>query len=467
MWDKVCPECGKKQPELLAAWCETLDRQRIEAEASLTALHYEKAIASAQATNVPDDDRFTDYRTWRERFISQAKTEQQTAITDRAAKLEQAKRHRLAFDYKAAIYALESIPEQLRFSDGSQLLATLRADSDEAASLLATLRARIDSKQLDEMVPLVQRAMQLRGDRKDLPTLLNRLIEREALLASRERKPRDWVAATFHKALDTFNIYGEAKAALDILMPLRRLLTPQQDKKLDLMQEAVAAEQRLGELLALAKADGKIEPPEAVELTHAVVKCLSLVPQCQRVLALRDQLLTYIANAPDQFVAYKTSLQKFFATLSPSALENVSSELREVAKAVSPVAVPTRGRAAPSASKASRDTRASKPSGTSDENDLAVEGRCPSCGTIHMDLTRKFCGKCGFSKTCRKCKKPMPMLDTICGDCGGTPYSSPVAHVRALARERSPSEKVRCPACGAECRADRIVQHFKTVHIDR
>ena len=483
VWDKVCPECGKKQPELLAAWCETLDRQRVEAEASLTALHYEEAIASAQATNMPDDDRFTDHRMWRERFISRAKTEQQTAITDRAVKIEQAKRHRLAFDYTAAIYAIESIPERLRFADGSQLLATLRAESEEAASLLATLRVRIDSKQLEGMVPLVQRAIQLRGDRKDLPTLLDRLIEREELLASRERKQRDWIAETFHKAIDDFRMQGEAKAAVDMLLPLRRLLTSEQVKQLDMLQEAVAAEQRLGELLALAKADGKIQPSEAVELAQAVVKCISLTPNCQRLLAFRDQLLKLIVKTPDQFSLHMSALVDFFATLSQSALESVPVALRERVGATAGHAQSTTSRIASNISALENVTNPTGIVGqagkrrTNSQTEPPVEGRCRSCKTINTDLGRKFCRKCGQSlrTACVACQAAIPVWDFICGECGGNQRQSQKRtsqtgggslrdQVKALAYGRSGQDRIKCPRCGVECRADRIVQHFDRQH---
>ena len=467
VWDKVCPECGKKQPELLAAWCETLDRQRVEAEAALAALHYEEAIASAQAAEVPDDDRFTEHRTWRERVIAEARADHQIAITDRIAKIKKAERHRSAFDYSAAIYALESIPEQLRFADGSQLLSTLRAEKEEAASLLATLRGRIDSKQLDGMVPLVQRAIQLRGDRKDLPTLLDRLIEREELLASRERKQRDWILETFQKAIDEFRMHGEAKAAVDILLPFRRLLTSEQAKQLDMLLEAVAAEQRLGELLALAKADGKVRPSEAVELAQAVVKCISLAPNCQRLLAFRDQLLKLIVKTPDQFVEHKASLRGLFATLSQSSLQSVPSELRP-APTREPHEVDESVRSKEQ-SKAKSRPKGTGPVAENGAEEPMVEGQCANCRTTHTDFSRKFCRKCSFSlrKTCKNCQESMPVWDAICGDCGHNQNQSPFEHVVSLARGRKRSDLVRCPACGADCRADRLVQHFERVHRNR
>ena len=168
VWDKVCPEFGKKQPELLAALRAELDQQREAVEVLRRSLRYEEAIASADTTEVPNDDRFSDYGIWRDTFISQAKAEHATAIADRTAKIHEAKRHRAVFDYLSAIHALEAIPEQLRSNDAKELLNLTRAENDEATSLLDTIRRRIAVKDLDELPPLVQRAITLRGDRQDV-----------------------------------------------------------------------------------------------------------------------------------------------------------------------------------------------------------------------------------------------------------------------------------------------------------
>lgn len=49
------------------------------------------------------------------------------------------------------------------------------------------------------------------------------------------------------------------------------------------------------------------------------------------------------------------------------------------------------------------------------------DGQCKECGTIHSDLTRKFCKKCGASLRveCVQCHAQIPVWDVICGECGG------------------------------------------------
>jgi formylglycine-generating enzyme required for sulfatase activity len=328
IWDKVCPECGKKQPELLAARRATLDQQREEAEALLGALRYEEAVASADAAQVPNDDRFSDYGIWRDAFITAAKTEHATAIADRTEKLEQAKRHRAAFDYPSAIHALEAIPEQLRSLDASELLNLTRAESDEATSLLASIRNRIAVKDLDELAPLVQRAMVLRGDRQDLPKLLTQLIEREQRIAARDRQQREWVKATFLNALQIFREQGDPKTALNVAAPIEQLLDRDQIAQLAKIRNAIDAEKRLGERLIAAKADGAITTHETVELAQGLAECLALMPKSARLLSFRDQLIARINKAPNEFARHMSELRSFLAVLDNSTLKSVPEVLR-------------------------------------------------------------------------------------------------------------------------------------------
>jgi serine/threonine protein kinase/formylglycine-generating enzyme required for sulfatase activity len=62
--------------------------------------------------------------------------------------------------------------------------------------------------------------------------------------------------------------------------------------------------------------------------------------------------------------------------------------------------------------------RASLAKATTVAADL-VEGQCPSCG-VNNDSSRRFCRGCGESlqAPCLSCAKPMPMWESICGQCG-------------------------------------------------
>ena len=328
VWDKVCPECGKKLRLLLAALRAELDQQREAVEVLRRSLRYEEAIASADTTEVPNDDRFSDYGIWRDTFISQAKAEHATAIADRTAKIHEAKRHRAVFDYLSAIHALEAIPEQLRSNDAKELLNLTRAENDEATSLLDTIRRRIAVKDLDELPPLVQRAITLRGDRQDLPKLMAQLVEREQRIATRDRQQRAWVKTTFDKAWQAFREQGDPKAALNAVAPVEQLLDQDQAKQMARIRDAIGAEKRLGERLIAAKADGTITTSEVVELAQDLADCLALIPKNARLLAFREQLLGRIAKAPNEYARHVSELRSFLAALDNSALQSLPAVLR-------------------------------------------------------------------------------------------------------------------------------------------
>ena len=328
IWDKVCPECGKKQPELLAARRTRLDQQREAAEALRRSLHYAEAIASADAAKVPNDNRFSDYGIWRDTFISEATAEHATAIADRTAKIDQAKRHRSAFDYRSAIHALEAIPEQLRSIDAKELLDLTRAESDEATRLLDTIRDQIAAKDFDELPPLVQRAITLRGDRKDLPKLMGQLVEREQRIAARDRQQRAWVKTTLDKAWQAFREQGDPKAALNAVAPVEQLLNQDQARQMARIRDAIEAENRLGERLIAAKADGTITVSEVVELAQVLGDCLALMPKNARLLAFREQLLGRIAKAPNEFARHALDLRSFLSALDNFAIQSLPDVLR-------------------------------------------------------------------------------------------------------------------------------------------
>ena len=277
---------------------------------------------------MPNDDRFGDFGIWRDTFISQAKAEHATAIADRTAKIDEAKRHRAVFDYLSAIHALEAIPEQLRSNDAKELLNLTRAENDEATSLLDTIRRRIAVKDLDELPPLVQRAITLRGDRQDLPKLMAQLVEREQRIATRDRQQRAWVKTTFDKAWQAFREQGDPKAALNAVAPVEQLLDQDQAKQMARIRDAIGAEKRLGERLIAAKADGTITTSEVVELAQDLADCLALMPKNARLLAFREQVLGRIAKAPNEYARHVSELRSFLAALDNSALQSLPDVLR-------------------------------------------------------------------------------------------------------------------------------------------
>jgi formylglycine-generating enzyme required for sulfatase activity len=329
VWDKVCPECGKKQPELLAAKLGDLGRQREAAEELRSKFAFDEALAVISGFTRLTDKRFEVFAKWGEAFCRDTAEEKAREWAARDSKLREAQTHRKAFDYAAAIHSIESIPTPLRTEDVSQTLASLKAEYDESVALLATLRSRIDHRELDDLIPLVNRAIVLRGDRKDLPQLLSQLTEREARIAEREGKQRAWVKDTFAKAMECFTQQGEAKMAIEAVAQVERLLTPEQRAQFEPVQAALAAEERLAKLLAEAKADRVIDSAEVVGLAVAVAECIKLVPKCQRIVSFRDQLVSRIAKSPADYADRVNDLRPLLITLNASGLQALPEVIRD------------------------------------------------------------------------------------------------------------------------------------------
>ena len=87
----------------------------------------------------------------------------------------ESRQHRAAFDYKAAIHALETVPETLRTPEMLRDLAQLRADQQESRELFVTISDRVRSRDLVGLMEQVDRAIELRGPREDLQDVRRRV----------------------------------------------------------------------------------------------------------------------------------------------------------------------------------------------------------------------------------------------------------------------------------------------------
>jgi len=311
VWDKVCPECGKKQPELLAARLEDLDAKRTEAESLRHAFAFDDALAAAESLQCVTDDRFGEFIAWHDTFIRETTEARTAALANQDSKVDEAKKHRAAYDYTAAMHALESIPEPLRSNTAAKMLAVLRSESQEAASLLGTIRDKIARKELDDLLPLAQRAVQLRGDRDDLRKLVAQLTERQT-------KMHLHTAECFYTANRLFST-GDAKGALEKIQPARTPLTNEQSRLKKLLMLAVDQENKLHDLLVAAKADGTVTPDEVVAIANQVARCLFYNPRHTKIAALERQLLDRIEKTPSDYERRVTALAPFIQHLGNRA----------------------------------------------------------------------------------------------------------------------------------------------------
>jgi len=188
VWDKVCPECGARQPELVSANANELTARQEAAERDLANFDFAAAAAIADSLSQITDIRFGDFQEWGRAFRDCVTTENASADAMVAARVDEARTHQAAYDYAAAIQALESLPEQQHRGHVANLLQEVRTQAEESKLLLETIKGRIATRDLDGLLELATRALALRGDRADLRKLVDQLEEREEKLQAQISK---------------------------------------------------------------------------------------------------------------------------------------------------------------------------------------------------------------------------------------------------------------------------------------
>ena len=168
VWDGVCGECGGNQPALLDAKRKTLEAKRAEAEALLADLAFDEAIGLANEAASDSSAEVVDLVDWTPAFVAVATAERDRQRGAAAERIQDARKHIAAWDYPAAIQSLETIPHRLRNAATSLLLSDCQRLREESEKLLAEIASRIGRKKIDGLLPLVERAAGLRGDRADL-----------------------------------------------------------------------------------------------------------------------------------------------------------------------------------------------------------------------------------------------------------------------------------------------------------
>ena len=141
-------------------------------------LAFDEAIALAEELAGEQHPDLAEHATWGASFAESAIAERSRHQEAAAERLLEAKRHVEAWDYPAAIHALETIAASLRGGEASKLLTECAKRKAESDSLLASIAARINRKDVDGLLPLVERAAALRGDRQDLAKLRGQLTRR-------------------------------------------------------------------------------------------------------------------------------------------------------------------------------------------------------------------------------------------------------------------------------------------------
>jgi len=180
VWDKVCGECGGKQPELAAAHRNKLSGI-IETSLTLSREHeYEKALA--QLSSVQEDQYpFTEYLHQQAAKQIEAVTiqrDEQYQLRDQLVEL--ADQHQQNHDYASAVQELEKIPAPLRTGNKiAEQLSNAQAARDEIASLEMEIRDAVRDKRIDGLLEKVTRFLELNPEHEKIQELHKQLLQQQ------------------------------------------------------------------------------------------------------------------------------------------------------------------------------------------------------------------------------------------------------------------------------------------------
>ena len=282
VWDGVCGECGGNQPALFEAMHAQISGQKASAEALAADLAFDKAIVIAEEIAKEIHPELAVFVSWSKSFIESTNAERDRQQALSAERLKDGQTHFAAFDYAAAIQAIEAIPESLRVGKASKLLIDCRSLEDESVRLVEEITIRIKCKELKGLLPLVSRAVELRGDRKDLLKIRQQLEER-----------RDKKLSLAQTAMEA----GDARtAAATLAGAVAEDLGAGGGDLLKRVQRAAALEVRLAEGIKSAKADSVVTPDEARGLLALCDEYLLLNPQGVKLQAIADQCRSKIPS---------------------------------------------------------------------------------------------------------------------------------------------------------------------------
>jgi len=180
IWDKVCGECGGKQQDLLEERNAQHAAQRREAERFRADFQFSEAIDSLKPMQVLEDQRFIEISEWAKNYATEIEEEAKRRPREAQESFAESQKHRDAFDYPAAITSMQQIPAPFLTPTMALHLRDMEAADAESKDVLAQIRQAIKTDDLDDLLPIVERGIKLRGDRKDLPMLRTQLLRRIA-----------------------------------------------------------------------------------------------------------------------------------------------------------------------------------------------------------------------------------------------------------------------------------------------
>ena len=294
IWDKVCGECGARQQNLLEERNAQHTSQREEAERLRADYHFSEVIDLLKPLQSIEDQRFKEISEWAKNYVSEVKAEAERRPQEAQELFAESQKHSKAFDYAAAISTMQQIPAPWITTDMVQHRRDMEAAELESEHVLALIKQAIKSNDLDDLLPVVERGIELRGDRKDLPKLraqLQRKIDQQ-----QQRKASALVEA------NTLIDSQKYEQALSVLSQLPEKLADHEVRRLTKSTTAMLQELRSVEDAIISK---ESDPnTELIELIHLLQSYLQL----KRDDSAREQQLNDLVAKRDKMVSQEKKI---------------------------------------------------------------------------------------------------------------------------------------------------------------
>ncbi|MDB4640710.1 serine/threonine-protein kinase [Pirellulaceae bacterium] len=178
IWETFCADCGGNQEDLLKERLGTLQEKCEKAESLRQGYKFTESLAIVEEIADLGTGRFKQFREWSETFKAETVIELQRHQQIAKNKFTESKTHRKEYDYVSAINAIETIRESMRSPEISSYLKKLKDDFAKSKKLLKVIAEKVKKREIEDLLPLVNNALELRGDRPDLRKLQQRLHER-------------------------------------------------------------------------------------------------------------------------------------------------------------------------------------------------------------------------------------------------------------------------------------------------
>jgi serine/threonine protein kinase len=283
VWEKFCGDCGANAMESLAAKRLQLQEECQRVRSLIQGYRYDEAIALLEPIAASTDRQFQDFTAWANEQLKMARE-------DSSRKREETERLVIAateaveqFQYSDARSFLSQIPEPLLDSEARQLLELAVSRSDRLQFLSREIRNRVQAKQYDGLLPLVEEFLTLKPVDATAQKLAERLRTRETrTTASRDQsrsfpdftnEPSGSASSGRKPPQRTTVMVAVAVSAAAIMMALFFIMLPQSSTTQD-PEHAVRSGRATG---SESGKSTKPQPPAPVDATQELA--VAILPE--------------------------------------------------------------------------------------------------------------------------------------------------------------------------------------------